>query len=723
MAKKKSKKSDKSEKESNVNYNLRTLKKSILDLFKKDVTQTLNYKQISKSLGIKDDNTKRLITKVLKELAKDGNIQEISEGKYKFFVKAGYKIGKLNMTNKNEPIVFVDDSDEEIYIPAANLHHAFHNDKVEVYVYARRKKTSQFEGEIIKIVERGRDHYVGTVEVSRNFAFLRVENKFMPHDIFIPTGKLNNAKDGEKAIARITEFPDGAKSPVGEIVEVLGKSGDNETEMHAILAEFDLPYKFSEALEKAAEDISTEITEIEIAKRRDFRAITTFTIDPIDAKDFDDALSFKILENGNYEVGVHIADVTHYVKEETTIESEAQERATSVYLVDRVVPMLPEKLSNNVCSLSPHTDKLTFSAVFEMDKDANVLTEWFGRTIINSNRRFNYEEAQLIIETEMGDLKDEILVLDGLAKKLRANRFKDGAISFDRIEVRFKIDEAGKPTGVFFKEQKDSNKLIEEFMLLANRKVAEKIGKVSKDEVRKTFVYRVHDEPDLEKLGTFAKFINKFGYIINLDNSNKIADSINTLLTNVKGKPYDEVFQNLAVRSMAKALYTTKNIGHYGLAFKHYTHFTSPIRRYPDMMVHRLLARYLDGGSSANNMEFEKKCRHSSERELIAAQAERASIKYKSVEFMKDKVGQVLDGVISGMTEWGMYVEIRETKIEGMVSLRELDDDFYVFDEDNYCIIGNYSNKKYTLGDSVKIQVLRANIEKRQLDFRLVNAE
>jgi len=717
MGKKKNKKDDK---KTPVSFNRRTLKKNILDIAKANPNVTFNYKQISKQLNIKDDGTRHLISAVLRELAKENLLMQVSEGKYKFLIKTGYKTGKLDISKKSNAIVFIEDTDEEVFIPQANLHHALHGDTVEVYIYARRKKSEQLEGEIVRIAQRGRELFVGTVELSRNFAFLVIEHRYMPYDIFIPANKLNGAKQGEKAIAKISEWPDGAKSPIGEIVEVLGKSGENEVEMHAILAEFDLPNKFTEEIEAEAEKIRTEITAEEIAKRRDFRNVTTFTIDPADAKDFDDALSFEILENGNYEIGVHIADVTHYVREETPLEEVAEKRGTSVYLVDRVVPMLPEKLSNNVCSLSAHTDKLTFSAVFEIDKDAQILNSWFGRTIINSNRRFSYEEAQLVIETEEGDLKNEILTLNDLAQKLRRQRFKKGAISFDRIEVKFNLDEKGKPLGVFFKEAKASNQLIEEFMLLANKKVAELIGKVNKGDVARTFVYRVHDEPDLEKLSTFSRFVNKFGYKIEIENNDKIANSINQLLTNIKGKPYEEVFQNLAVRSMAKAEYSTKNIGHYGLAFKHYTHFTSPIRRYPDMMVHRLLDKYLQGLSSVSQQKYEKKCRHSSDMENIAVQAERASIKYKSVEFMKDKIGQEFVGVISGLTEWGMYVELNDTKIEGMVSLKELDDDFYSFDDENYCIIGHYNKKKYTLGDAVKIQILRANVEKRQLDFKLV---
>jgi ribonuclease R len=717
MAKKKTKKENKNHPQS---FNARTLKKYILEILKNNPTLNYNYKQISKKLNIKDDGTKHLISRVFKELKSDGFVEEISTGKYKFKIKTGYKTGKLDISKKNNAIVYVEDSDEEIFIPEANLHHSLHGDLVEVYVYAKRKKSHQLEGEIVRIVERGRDQFVGTVEVSRNFAFLIIEHRYMPYDIFIPSNKLHGAKQGEKAIAKIIEWPDGAKSPIGEIIEILGKSGENEVEMHAILAEFDLPYKFTEEVEKEAEKISAEITKEEIDRRRDFRNITTFTIDPADAKDFDDALSLKILENGNYEVGVHIADVTHYIKEETILEEEAEKRATSVYLVDRVVPMLPEKLSNGVCSLSAHTDKLTYSAVFEIDKDVNIINSWFGRTIINSDRRFSYEEAQKVIETGEGDLKNEILTLHDLAQKLRNQRFKKGAISFDRIEVKFILDEKGKPTGVYFKEAKASNQLIEEFMLLANKKVAELIGKVEKGEQAKTFVYRIHDEPDLEKLGNFSKFISKFGYSIDIENEEKIANSLNLLLANIKGKPFEEVISNLAIRSMAKAVYSTKNIGHYGLGFKHYTHFTSPIRRYPDMMVHRLLDRYLQNGTSVLQHKYEKKCKHSSDMENIAVQAERASIKYKSVEFMKDKIGQEFSGVISGLTEWGMYVEIVDTKIEGMVSLKELDDDFYSFDEKNYCLIGHYNERKFTLGDSVRVTILRANVEKRQLDFKLL---
>lgn len=714
------KKTKKTNKNIPKTFNKRTLKRFILEILKKNPTLNYNYKQIGKKLDIKDNNIKHLISEVLRELKSDGFVEEISSGKFKFKIKTGYKSGKLDISKKNNAIVYVEDSDEEIFIPEANLHHALHGDIVEVYVYARRKKSEQFEGEIVRIIERGKDHFVGTIELSKNFAFLIIEHRYMPYDIFIPINKLNGAKQGEKAIAKIIEWPDGAKSPVGEVVEVLGKSGKHEVEMHAILAEFDLPYKFTQEIEKEAEKIPTEITEEEIKKRRDFRKVITFTIDPADAKDFDDALSFKIMDNGNYEVGVHIADVTHYIKEDTLLEEEAEKRATSVYLVDRVVPMLPEKLSNGVCSLSAHTDKLTFSAVFEMDKDANILNSWFGRTIINSDRRFNYQEAQNIIETGEGDLKDEILILHDLAQKLRKFRFKKGAISFDRVEVKFLLDEKGNPQGVYFKEAKESNQLIEEFMLLANKKVAEFIGKVPQGQQAKTFVYRVHDEPDLEKLGSFSKFISKFGYSIQIDNEEKIANSLNLLLSNIKGKPFEEVIQNLAIRSMAKAEYSTKNIGHYGLGFKHYSHFTSPIRRYPDMMAHRLLDRYLNGGSSVQRTKYEKKCKHSSDMENIAVQAERASIKYKSVEFLKDKIGQEFDGVISGLTEWGMFVEIVENKIEGMVSLKELDDDFYSFDDANYCLIGHYNNRKFTLGDAVKISILRANIEKRQLDFKLL---
>jgi ribonuclease R len=562
---------------------------------------------------------------------------------------------------------------------------------------------------------------VGVIEVTRNFAFLVPESKDIPYDIFIPLDKLHKGKNGQKAVARIVDWPANVKNPFGEIIQVLGFPGENETEMNAIMAEFELPVEFPVDVLKEAENISDKITTAEIAKRRDFRDVTTFTIDPIDAKDFDDALSYRKLTNGNIEVGVHIADVTFYVQPKTIIDDEAYERGTSVYLVDRVVPMLPERLSNNICSLKPNEDKLCYSAVFELDNEARVIKEWFGRTIINSNRRFDYDEAQKIIETGEGDLKNEILELDRLAKTLRTNRMKKGAVEFDRVEVKFVIDEKGKPVSVFFKENKDSNKLIEEFMLLANRRVAEFVGKKKEQKKERTFVYRIHDLPNQEKLLSFAHFVKKFGYKINTGSGKKTAESLNKLLEDVKGKGEENIVENLALRAMAKAEYSTKNIGHYGLAFDYYTHFTSPIRRYPDVMVHRLLDFYIKGGESKNQQKYEKMSNHSSEMEKRATDAERASIKYKQVEFMTDKIGNTYDGVISGVTEWGIYVEINENKCEGMIPIREIDDDFYYFDEDNYCLTGKHHGRKFQLGDPLRIRIWRTNLLKKQIDFQLAD--
>jgi len=535
----------------------------------------------------------------------------------------------------------------------------------------------------------------------------------MPYDIFIPSKNLNGAEHGKKAVAEITRWDEHQKNPTGKIVDVLGDEGDNDAEMHAILTEFNLPYKYPENLTALADKIPIEISAEEIKKRKDFRNIPTFTIDPEDAKDFDDALSFRTLPNGNFEVGIHIADVTHYVKEGNLIDKESYERATSVYLVDRTIPMLPEKLSNNVCSLRPNEEKLTYSAVFEIDKDAGIHKQWFGRTVINSDRRFNYAEAQEVIETGKGDMAKEITELNNLAKKLREKRFQNGSVSFERIEVKFKLDEKGKPLGVYFKEAKDSNHLIEEFMLLANKKVAEFVGKT----LNKPFVYRIHDEPDIEKLHSFSNFIKQFGYEFKFKDETQISASLNKLLEDVKGKSEQNMIEQLAVKSMAKAEYSADNIGHYGLAFSYYTHFTSPIRRYPDMMVHRLLTHYLKNGKPAMTNELNEKCKHASDMERLAVMAERASIKYKQAEFMQDKLGSIHDAVITGVTERGLYVEIKETAIEGMIAMRDLDDDFYVFDDADYCIIGQRSKKKFQLGDDIKIQLVKVNMQMRTLDF------
>lgn len=715
MAKKKNRK----KKVKNLsNFNKKQLKKHILDIFYGDPQKTYNYKQLAGLLGVKDMETKKLINVVLDELAENENLEQIQRGKFKLKSRGGYVCGRVELQPQGFAHIISEEVDRPILVSQRNLNHAMEGDKVRVYLYARRKK-HQLEGEVAEIVERAKTTFVGTVERSKNYAFLVPVGK-VGFDLFIPTEKLNGAKDGQKAIGKITEWPQKAKNPFGEIIEVLGDSGKNETEMHAILAEFDLPYRFPENVLKAAEKIPLDIPKEEIEKRRDMRDVTTFTIDPEDAKDFDDALSIRKIDKGVWEVGIHIADVSYYVRPNTILDDEAYSRATSVYLVDRVVPMLPERLSNGVCSLRPNEDKLCYSAVFHLNDEAEVLKQWFGRTLIHSNRRFTYEEAQEIIETGEGDLKDDVLTLQDLAVKLRGKRFREGSLAFDRIEVKFEIEEeTGKPLAVSFKESKESNKLIEEFMLLANKKVAEFIGKAKNKKQAKTFVYRIHDRPDPEKLENFNHFINKFGYGIQTTSSRAIARSMNNLMENVKGKNEQNVIETLAIRSMAKAEYSTRNIGHYGLGFEFYSHFTSPIRRYPDIMVHRLLERYLEGGRSANAQKYEDHCHHSSEMESRAALAERSSIKYKQVEFMKDKVGQEFPGVISGITDWGIYVEL-ENKCEGMVPIRELDDDFYIFDEKNYCLVGKHSNKTYQLGEHVKVEIWRANLERKQLDFKLI---
>ncbi len=715
MTKKKKKERYIKSKKANT-FNKKKLKNAILSLLYEEPGKTINYKQISTWLGVKDPETRKLVNVALQELKEDDYLEQISRGKYKLKAKTGTICGTIELQPQGFAYVNTDEADRPIVISSRNLKHAMEGDKVRVHLFARKKK-HDFEGEVIEIIERAKTVFVGTVQTSRNFAFLVPTGK-VGFDIFIPKEKLNGAKNGQKAIAEINEWPTHARSPFGEIKEVLGDSGNNDAEMHAILAEFELPYKFPVNVEKAAEKIPLEIPEEEYKKRRDFREVTTFTIDPKDAKDFDDALSIRKLENGNLEVGVHIADVTHYVTPNSIIEEEAQNRATSVYLVDRVVPMLPERLSNGVCSLRPNEDKLCFSAVFEMNEDAGVINEWFGKTVIHSNRRFAYEEAQEIIEKGKGDLAEEILLLNKLAEQLREKRFNKGSIAFDRVEIKFNIDEKGKPLSVYFKEAKESNKLIEEFMLLANKRVAEFIGKPGQKKTAKTFVYRIHDKPDPDKLVSFNSFIHRFGYGIQLSTPNAISSSLNNLLTNVKGKKEQNVVETLAIRAMAKAEYSTRNIGHYGLAFDHYTHFTSPIRRYPDMMVHRLLERYLEKGRSANEQKYENLCRHSSDMETRAASAERSSIKYKQVEFMQDHIGKVYPGVISGITDWGIYVEL-ENKIEGMVPIRELDDDFYIFDEKNYALVGRHKHKKYQLGDDVIVKIWRTNLERKQLDFLL----
>lgn len=705
-------------KKSNAARLQKQLELDILKIFEEAGVKPMNHKQVSARLGVSDQFTRALVEELLFDLATQGSLEQMEAGKYKWKQSVAYAEGRVDLLASGNAFVIVEGRDD-IFISSSKVNNALHGDLVKVFIYGK-KRGEHVEGEVVEILERVRTEFVGTLEVSEKFAFLIPDSNHMPTDIFIPLKDLNGGKDGEKVVVRITQWPEKSKNPVGEVIRVLGKKGENETEIHAILEEYGFPYEFPELVEMVAEKIPFEIPDSEIKKRRDFRGTTTFTIDPADAKDFDDALSIKKLNNGNWEIGVHIADVSYYVDENSQLDKEAFKRATSVYLVDRVVPMLPEKLSNGVCSLRPNEDKLCYSAVFELDEHCHIHKEWFGRTVIHSIRRFTYEEAQEVILTGKGDLTEEIQTFHRLATIMRRQRFVNGALKVEQTEVKFKLDNKGKPYDVFFKESKEANWLIEEFMLLANKRVATLIGK--KDEKQKeikTFVYRIHDQPDLEKLKELKRFVSNFGYKLNLETPKTISSSLNKMLSDVKGKPESDMLEKLTIRSMAKAIYSTENIGHYGLAFDFYTHFTSPIRRYPDVMVHRLLDRYLNGGKSVNSKEYEGKCQHSSDMEKKAADAERASIKFKQVEYLEDREGEEFDGVITGVTEWGIYVEIIENKCEGMVRLRSMDDDFYVFDEKNYTVKGKKYGKSYRLGDKVRILVKSANVEKRQIDFEM----
>lgn len=703
------------------------LRDNILSIFTGDPVRLYNYKQISAKLTIRDKAGRDLVNTILSELLKDEILDELRPGKYKLnprWAREQHKhtntiTGIVDMKNTGKAYVVPEDDSDDIFVAPNNTYHALHGDEVKVQLFPKRKDRKP-EGQIIEIIKRAKQQYVGIVEISRKFAFLIPDSRNMPVDIFIPLEDLKGARNGQKALARITDWPEHSKNPFGEITNVLGDPGDHNVEMQSILAEHDFPLGFPKHVEKEADKIPAIIPLEAYKNRKDFRKIWTITVDPADAKDFDDALSLKKLKSGNWEVGVHIADVSYYVKPGTSIDEEAYSRGTSVYLVDRVIPMLPEKLSNNVCSLKANEDKLCFSAVFELDENAKVQKQWFGRTVINSDRRFNYEEVQEIIENKKGEFAEEILTLHELASKLRDERFRNGSINFATQEVKFNLADDGTPISVYIKEQKESNKLIEDFMLLANKKVAEFIGKKKGEEKPKTFIYRVHDMPSPEKLNTFIEFLGKLGYSLKINSQESLARSFNDLFKQIAGKGEENMIETIAIRTMAKAEYSTENIGHYGLAFKHYSHFTSPIRRYPDLMVHRLLDHYLNGGSSVSQDVFEEKCVHCSLMERNAIEAERESVKYKQAEFLLDKIGQEFEGLISGVSKWGIYVEIIGNKCEGMIRLQDLEDDFYYLDEDNYQVLGSRYGQQYKLGDQVSIRVKKIDLSRKQMDFEML---
>ena len=702
---------------------------SILKVFALNPFETLNYKQVASRLGTNDRASLQMIMNNILQLAEDSILIEETRGKYRLdsryisddILPSNYIVGTVDMKQTSKAYVIPDDGSEDIFISSNNTNHALNNDKVKVYLFPRRKGRKQ-EGQITEIISRNQTTFVGSVQINPKYAFFIADSTSMPVDIFIPKEDINGAKEDDKVLVEMTEWPQRANNPFGKVVQILGKKGENNTEMLSILADYGFPLAFPDSVEQEAKNIPLEIPKQEIQLRRDFRKTTTITIDPADAKDFDDAISFKVLENGNYELGVHIADVTYYVRPGTALDEEAFKRATSVYLVDRTIPMLPEKLSNMVCSLRPNEDSLTFSAVFEMNEKAEIINEWFGKGIINSDRRFAYEEAQKIIEDEKGEMADFILPVNRLATILRKKRFKTGAINFESQEVKFKLDENSKPIGIYIKENKEANWLVEEFMLLANKRVAEKIGKDKKGKKEaKTFIYRVHDEPNPEKLNIFKGFVGKLGYNINAESRSSLVKSFNELFSAIAGKGEESMISNIAIRTMSKAYYSTHNIGHYGLSFPYYSHFTSPIRRYPDLMLHRLLERYLNEKPSADKGVYEEKCEHCSLMEKKAAEAERTSVKYKQAEFLSDKIGQIFKGAISGISKWGIYVLIDENKCEGLIPIRTLSDDFYYIDEDNYQVVGRKYNKTYRLGDPIKIKVESVNMLKKQMDFSLVD--
>jgi ribonuclease R len=701
-----------------------TVRMGILALLEEMVGKEYNPAQIARKLGVKKKSLIVDLYNLLDQLEDEGLVIQTDSGTYKSpkqVSKAASAKGIIGIVDHVNPrFAYVSTGEEgskDIYVKTSDLNTALHGDTVEVTRLGRSSGASP-EGRVVAIIKRARTRFVGRLELSKNYAFVVPDFKKIYQDFFIYTENINGARTNDKVVFEVTRWGDGDKSPEAKVVEILGKTGENEAEIHSIMAEFDLPFRFPENVLRESERIAEVITPEEVQKRKDFRGMLTFTIDPEDAKDFDDALSFRKLKEGVYEVGVHIADVTHYVKTGTALDDDAFDRATSVYLVDRTVPMLPERLSNALCSLRPHEDKLTFAAVFEMDVRGKVLSEWFGRTIIHSDHRFTYEQAQEVIETGKGDFAYELKILNDLAHKLRKERFRAGAVNFETSEVKFKLDEKGKPLAVIPKVRKDAHKLIEEFMLLANKAVATFVYKMKKGEEKNTFVYRIHDHPDPEKVEDFANFARQFGHKLQIDEKS-VSRSLNALMDNIEGKPEQNVLQSLAVRAMAKAKYSTEAKGHFGLAFQHYTHFTSPIRRYPDMMVHRLLQHYLDRGKSVNKKEYEEKCIHSSEREKRAADAERASIKYKQVEFMSMAEAKVYRGIITGVTDFGVFVEIIETKCEGMARLADMKDDYYEFDEKNYRIIGRRRKKIYRLGDEVDVRVKKTDVDRRLIDLTL----
>lgn len=701
--------------------------KNILSEFANNPYSSFNYKQMAKRLGVKDQAGKIQISDLLANLFNQKILIESKKGKYQINPKyistygkgKSYAYGIVDMLSTGKAYVINNEGGDDIFIAPNNTKDALNGDKVKVFIFPKRKGR-KLEGQILEVTERAKTKFVGTIELSKGFGFVVPDDTKIPVDFFISKDKINGAKDGQKVVIELDFWPEHAKNPFGKVIQVLGDPGDHNVEIQSIVMDFNFDLTFPKHIEAAAANIPNKVSAEEIAKRRDFRDVFTITIDPFDAKDFDDAISLRKTKDNLWEVGIHIADVSHYVNEGSVIDNEAYERATSIYLVDRVIPMLPEHLSNLVCSLRPNEEKLTFSAVFEMDDAANIKSEWFGRTVINSNHRYTYEEVQSIIEGEEGIYKEEIVVFNTLATKLREERFKKGSINFESVEVKFLLDEKSNPIGVYIKEQKEAHRLIEDFMLLANKKVAEFIGKPKEHKKAKPFVYRVHDEPSPEKLNTFAQFVSKLGYEMNISSRQNIVKSYNNLFKAVQGKGEKNMIETIAIRTMAKAIYSTENKGHYGLSFPFYTHFTSPIRRYPDLMVHRLLAHYLDDRSNVKITDLEEKCKHSSDMERNAIEAERSSVKYMQAVYMKDKIGQQFEGLISGVSKWGVYVELIGSKVEGMIRMKDMEDDFYFLDEDNYQVMGQKFGKRYKLGDKVKIKVKHIDVQKKHIDYLLV---